>query len=79
MSAWLRDESDDAVDVAGVVGEMLLDGDAVLDERAVDADGVEPGADFGAFEIVGEDAVASAWEDDDGSAGVVGGGCWVPG
>ena len=52
-----------------VIGER----DAVLDEEAVDPDGVEPGADLGSFEIVGEDAVASAGEDEDGCAGVFGG------
>ena len=58
-------------EIASVFGVMLLERDAVFDEDAVDADGVEPGADLGAFEIVGEDAVASAGEDNDGGAGVV--------
>ncbi len=44
--------------------------DAVLEQDAVDADGVEPVADFGAFEVDGEDGVASAGEDDDRRAGV---------
>ena len=40
--------------------------DAVLHENADDVDGVEPVADLGAFEVVGEDAVSSAGKDDDG-------------
>ena len=45
--------------------------DAILGEDAGDSDGVKPGADFGAFEVVGEDTVASAGEDDYGRSGVV--------
>ena len=45
--------------------------DAIFHEHAGDADGVEPVADFGAFEIDGEDAIASAGKDNDGGAGVV--------
>ena len=59
-------------EVGGVFGVVLGEGDAVLHQHAGDADGVEPGADFGAFEIVGEDAVASAGKDDDCGAGVRG-------
>jgi hypothetical protein len=59
--------------VGCVVRKFLFQGDAVLDERAVDSDGVEPGADFGAFEIVGKNAVASAGKDDDGGTSIVSG------
>ena len=44
-------------------------GHAVFHQDAGDADGVEPVADFGAFEIDGEDVVAAAGEDDDCGAG----------
>ncbi len=66
-------------EVGGIVRVTLLDGNAVLDESTVDSDGVEPGADFGAFEIVGQDAVSSAGKDDDGGTGVVGSGRRVKG
>jgi hypothetical protein len=46
-------------------------GDAVLEQDAGDALGVEPVADLGAFEVDGEDVVAAAGEDDDGCAGVL--------
>jgi len=67
------------LEVGGVVGKVLLDGNSVLGEDAVDSNGVEPGADLGAFEVVGEDTVASAGEDDDGGSSVVGCGCGVKG
>jgi hypothetical protein len=67
------------LEVGGVVGKVLLDGNTVLGEGAVDPDGVEPGTDLGAFEIVGEDAVASAGEDDDGGSSVAGCRCGVKG
>jgi hypothetical protein len=59
-------------EVRGIVRETLFHGNAVFDESTVDSDGVEPGADFGAFEIVRQDAVPSAGKDDDGGPGVVG-------
>ena len=49
-------------------------GDAVLDEEAGDADGVEPVAGVDAFAVPGEDGVAAAGEDEGGGAGVVAGG-----
>ncbi len=58
-------------EVGGVFREVFFVRDAVLGEDAGDSDGVKPGADFGAFEVVGEDAVASAREDDYGCSGVV--------
>ena len=45
-------------------------GDAVLDEDAGDSDGVEPVAGVGAFAVGDKDAVATAWEDENRSAGV---------
>ena len=56
-------------------------GDAVLHQHAGDAGGVEPVADFGAFEIDGEDVIAAAGKDDDRRAGIRGlrridGECW---
>src|SRR5262245_21579902 len=51
------------LEVAGVFGELLFGGDAIFYEGAVDSDGVEPGAGFGAFKVVGEDAVTSSRED----------------
>lgn len=52
---------------AGVLG--ISAGDAVFDEDAGNAGFVEPVADFGAFEIDGQDAVAPAGEDYDCGAG----------
>ena len=46
-------------------------GHAVFDQDAVDAGGVQPIADFGAFEIDGQDAVSAAGKHQDGRAGVV--------
>ncbi len=46
-------------------------GNAVLDEDAGDADGVEPVAGVESFTVPGENLVASAGEDEDGGAGVV--------
>src|SRR5712672_2865217 len=50
-------------------------GDAILQKDAGDADGGEPVADFGAFEVDSQDAVAAAGKDDYGGAGVLCGGC----
>ena len=44
---------------------------AVLDQQTIHADGVEPVTDFGAFEVDGEDGIASARKDNDSRAGVV--------
>ena len=55
-------------EVFGVGGVVAGLRDAVLDEHARDADGVEPGADLRTFEVVGEDGVASAGKDEDGGA-----------
>ena len=58
--------------VGGVVaGGAVGLGNAVLDEDACDADGVEPVAGVGAFAVGDEDVVAAAGEDEDGGAGVV--------
>src|SRR5580658_1280397 len=38
-------------------------GDAIFDQDAGDAFGVEPVADFGAFQVDGQDVVAAAGED----------------
>ena len=70
------DEADGTLGVfkgSGGFGEVGAGiGDAVLEEDAVDADPVEPVADFGAFEVDGEDGVASAGEDDYRCAAVFG-------
>ena len=50
-------------------------GDAVLEQDAGDAFGVEPVADFSAFEVDGENVVSAAGEDDYGCAGA--GGLWA--
>ena len=44
---------------------MVVIRDAVLDEHAGDADRIQPGADLGAFKIVGEDLIAAAGKDQD--------------
>ena len=44
---------------------------AVFQQHAGDADGVEPIADFGAFEVDGETPVAASGKNDNGGAGVV--------
>ncbi len=54
--------------VAGVAWGL---GNAVLDEDAGDADGVEPVAGVGSFAVGYEDAVAAAGEDEDRGAGVL--------
>jgi len=46
-------------------------GDAVLDEEAGHAEGVEPVAGVEAFAIPGEDLVATSGKDEGGAAGVV--------
>ena len=57
-------------EVGGVFGVVVREGDAVLDQNAGHADGVEPGADLGAFEVVGKDAVTSSGKDEDGRSSV---------
>ena len=59
------------LEVCGIFRIVICKGDTILDQHTGDADGVEPGADLDALKIVGEDAVGSAGEDDDGSSGVV--------
>lgn len=49
--------------VGGGVGIALFHRNAVFNQGAVHMNRVEPGADLRAFEIVGEDAIASAGED----------------
>jgi hypothetical protein len=61
-------------EVSRVLGIVIGEGNAILDQHAGHADGVEPRADLGAFEVIGEDAIASAGEDEDGCAGVRRGG-----
>ena len=55
----------------GRFGIRACVGHAIFYEDAGDADGVEPVADLGAFEIDGEDLIASAGKDHHGSAGVL--------
>ena len=57
--------------VLGVFGEAAAFGDSVFDGDAGDADGVEPVADLGAFEVPSEVVVAAAGEDEDCGSGVV--------
>jgi len=54
--------------VAGVAWRL---GNAVFDEDAGDADGVEPVAGVGAFAVGYEDAIAAAGKDEDRGAGVL--------
>ena len=46
-------------------------GDAIFDQEAGNAHGVEPTAYFGAFEIDGQDAVRASREDDNRGSGVL--------
>jgi len=66
-------------EVGGVGGVTAFFGDAVLDEEAGDADGVEPVADVEAFAVPCEDFVGAAGEDEDGCVGIVAGGRGVDG
>ncbi len=60
------------VGVGGIVAGLACGlGDAIFDEDAGDADGVEPMAGVGAFAVGYDDAVAAAGEDEDRSAGVL--------
>ncbi len=74
FSGVLADDADGALGVFkggrgfGEVGAGIRD--AVLEQDAIDSDPVEPVADFGAFEVDGEDRVSAAGEDDYGCAGV---------
>ena len=61
-------------EVFGLFGEVAVVRNAILHQDTGDVDGVEPGADLCAFEIVGEDLVSSAGEDDDCGVAV---GCGV--
>ena len=58
-------------EVGGIFWIAAIFWNAVLDEQACHADGVEPVADVEAFAIPGEDAVAAARKDESGGAGVV--------
>ena len=60
----LADESDRPLDI--LERAVLVAGHAVFEDDAGDAERVEPSSDFGAFFVVGEDAVAAARADDDG-------------
>ena len=53
----------------GGLGERPGVGDTIFDQNAVDVDGDEPVADFGALKIDGENVVGAAGEDDDGCVG----------
>lgn len=64
----------EVVRAAVAVPVVGFTGDAIFQEDARDAGGGEPVADFGAFEIDGEDFEAAAGKHDDGGAGVVRGG-----
>ena len=52
------------------VGAFFVIRDAIFQQHGGDALGIEPVADFGAFEIDGEDLVPAAGKDNDGDAGV---------
>lgn len=54
-----------------VLGEALCNGNPVLGKRAVDADGVEPGADLCSLKVIGKNAITSAGKYDDGDSGIV--------
>ena len=74
FASVVADEADGALGVLegrGVARSAGAGGHTVLEQGAVDADGVEPAADLGAFEVEGEDVVASAWKDDHGGAGIL--------
>jgi len=66
-------------EIGGVIGVVLFFRDAVFDEQAGDADGVEPIAGVSAFAVPGEADVASAGKDEGGGAGVFVRGGWVDG
>ena len=55
----------------GVADGAFMGRHAVFQQHAGDADGIQPLADFGAFEIEGQDTVAAAGRDDDRCAGVL--------
>lgn len=61
-------------EIGSVFGIVVGEGDTIFDQNAGHADGVEPGADLGAFEIVGKDAITSTGKDEDGCASVRRGG-----
>ena len=71
------DDPDGALDV--LIGAVLVPGDAVLEDDPGDAEGIEPSRDFGAFLVVGEDAVTAARADDDRWGGLLGVGRHVDG
>jgi len=66
-------------EIGGVVGVVLFFRNAVFDEQAGDADGVEPIAGVCAFAVPCEADVASAGKDEGGGAGVFVCGRWVDG
>ena len=71
------DEADGALCVLESGGGFRIGAgvrDAIFENDAGDAAGGEPVADFGAFEVDGEDVVAAAGKNDDCGAGGFGGG-----
>ena len=67
----MADEPHGPLDI--LKGAVLILGHTVLEDDTGDTEGVEPSGDFGAFLIVGEDAVAATRADDDRGGGFVGG------
>jgi hypothetical protein len=57
--------------ILGALGIVAVVGHAILHENAGDVDAVEPGADLGALEVVGEDPVTAAGKDHDRGAAVL--------
>ena len=56
----------------GMFLETFAPGHAVFEQGAGDADGIEPFADLGAFEIEGQDVVPTPGADQHGGAGILG-------
>src|SRR5690242_15724507 len=54
----------------GVARNARRLGHTVLDERGVHADGIQPGADLGPFQIGRQNAIATAREYNNGCAGI---------
>jgi len=77
----LADEAEGALRIlqgSGGFGVGAGAGHAVFEQNAVDAGGIEPVADLGAFKIDGQNVVTAAGKDHDGRAGAVAG-CLVEG
>jgi len=58
-------------EIGGILRIMRSEGNAVLHQNAGHADRVQPRADLGAFEVVGEDFIGTAGKDEDRSTGVL--------